>query len=108
MNVLLRLSLFVILLHASSYFNIYRNFDHLPARQITRLGQFLQWREKIFNRATILADNPHPKTKENRRLTQSSFIVFVDMISFSVQLINSHTFCLRNFIENDTTCKNLF
>ena len=45
---------------------------------------------------------------ENRRLAQSSFIVFVDMISFSVQLVNFHTFCLRCFIENDTTCENLF
>ena len=40
--------------------------------------------------------------------TLSSFIVFVDMMSFSVQLINFHTFCLRCFIEDDTNCKNLF
>ena len=44
---------------------------------------------------------------ENRRLAQSSFIVFVDMISFSVQLVNFHTFCLRCFIENDTNRENL-
>ena len=44
---------------------------------------------------------------ENRRLAQSSFIVFVDMISFSVQLVHFHPFCLRCFIENVTTCENL-
>ena len=70
---------------------------HLPARQITRIGQFLQERGKSFNRLPALADNPHPKTNENRRLTQISFIAFVDMISFRVQLINFHTFCLRCF-----------
>ena len=74
---------------------------HLPARQITRIGQFLQEREKNFNRLPALADNLHPKTKENRRLPQSSFVVFVDTISFSVQVLNVHTFCLRCFIEND-------
>ena len=55
-----------------------------------------------------MVDNLHPKNKENRQLTQSSFIVFVDMISFSLQLINFHTFCFQCFIENDSTCKNLF
>ena len=30
------------------------------------------------------------------------------MISFSLQLINFHTFCFQCFIENDSTCKNLF
>ena len=44
---------------------------------------------------------------ENRRLAQSSFVVFVDMISFSVQLVNFHTFRLRCFYGNDTTCENL-
>ena len=42
------------------------------------------------------------------RLAQSSFIVFVDVISLSVQKMNFHTFYLRCFTENDTTCKNLF
>ena len=37
--------------------------------------------------------NLHPKTKENCQLTQSSSIVFVDMISFSMQWINFHTSC---------------
>ena len=81
---------------------------HLPAQQITCIGQFSQLWENNFNRLPALADNLHPKTKENCQLTQSSFIVFVDMISFSVQLINFHTFCLCYFIENDTNCKNLF
>ena len=62
----------------------------------------------FYGRLPALADNPHPKTKENRRFAQSSFIVFVDMISFSVHLMNFHTFCLRCFIENDITCKNVF
>ena len=63
---------------------------------------------KNFNRFwATLADNPHPKIKENCQLTQSSSIAFVDMISLSMQLINFHTSCFQCFIENDTSCKNL-
>ena len=61
-----------------------------------------------FRPITRAADNQHPTTKQNRRLTQSSSIVFVDMRSFSVQWINFHISCFRCFIVNDTTCKNLF
>ena len=43
--------------------------------------------------------NLHPKTKENCQLTQSSSIVFVDMISFSMQWINFHTSCFWCFFE---------
>ena len=81
---------------------------NLLARQISRIGQFLQGREKYFNRLHAHADNPHTKTKEIRQLIQSPSIVFADRISFSVQLINIHTFCLLCFIENDTVCKTLF
>ena len=63
---------------------------------------------KIFHRfRAALADNLHPKIKENCQLTQSSSIAFVDMISLSMQLINFHTSCFQCFIENDTSCKNL-
>ena len=56
--------------------------------------------KKNFNRLPTLADNPAlKKKKENCRLAQGSF---------SVQLINFHTFRLCCFIENDTTWKNLF
>ena len=54
------------------------------------------------NEKKISTDYPHPNTKGNRRLAQIYFIVFVDMISFSVQLIN-FTLCLRWFFENDIT-----
>ena len=54
------------------------------------------------NEKKISTDYPHPNTKESRRLAQIYFIVFVDMISFSVQLIN-FTLCLRWFFENDIT-----
>ena len=86
----------------------YRNFRPLtrtadyPHRSIFAIAR------RSFNRLPAQADNPHPKAKENRRLTQSSSIVFVDMIPLRVQLINFHTFCLRCFIEDDTNCKNLF
>ena len=73
---------------------------HLPTLQITHISQL---REKNFNRLPTLADKPHPKTKENRWLTQ---ICWHEI--FSVQLINFHTFCLCYFVENDTTWKNLF
>ena len=43
--------------------------------------------------------------KQRKPSTHSSFIVFVGMISLSVQLINFHIFCFWCFIENDTTCK---
>ena len=75
----------------------YRNFHTFTQADYP---QFLQWWEKNFNRLPTLVDNPHPKTKENLKLKQS-----FDIISFSVQLIIFHTFCLRFFIENDTTCK---
>ena len=52
---------------------------HLPQQQITRIGQFLQ-------------------------LTQSSSIVFVDMISFSMQWINFHTSCFWCFFEIVKIC----
>ena len=75
----------------------YRNFHTFTQADYP---QFLQWWEKNFNRLPTLVDNPHSKTKENLKLKQS-----FDIISFSVQLIIFHTFCLRFFIENDTTCK---
>ena len=86
----------------------YRNF-----RPITRAADYPHWSifavtRKNFNRLPALADNPHPKAKENRRLLQSSLIVFVDIISYSVQLKKFHTFCPRCFVENDTNCLNLF
>ena len=63
---------------------------------------------KNFNRfRATLADNLHPKIKENCQLTQSSSIAFVDMISLSMQLINFHTSCFQCFIKNDNSCKNL-
>ena len=48
----------------------------ISSRQVMRTKKK---QEKNFNRLSTLADNLHPKTKENRQLTQSSFIVFVDM-----------------------------
>ena len=48
--------------------------------------------------------NLHPKTKENCQLTQSSSIVFVDMISFSMQWINFHTSCFWCFFEIVKIC----
>ena len=70
----------------------YRNFRPLtrtadyPHRSIFAIAR------RSFNRLPAQADNPHPKAKENRRLKQSSSIVFVDMIDLRVQLINFHTF----------------
>ena len=86
----------------------YRNF-----RPITCAADYPHWSifavtRKNFNSLPALADNPHPKAKENLRLLQSSLIVFVDIISFSVQVKKFHTFCLRCFVENDTNCLNLF
>ena len=86
----------------------YRNF-----RPITRAADYPHWSIFVETRKKISTDYLHwqitrTQKKENRWLTQSSFIVLVDMLSFSVQLINFHTFCLRCFIENDTNCKNLF
>ena len=86
----------------------YRNF-----RPITRAADYPHWSIFVVTRKKISTDYLHwqitrTQKKENRWLTQSSFIVLVDMLSFSVQLINFHTFCLRCFIENDTNCKNLF
>ena len=48
--------------------------------------------------------NLHPKTKENCQLTQSSSIVFVDMISLSMQWINFHASCFWCFFEIVKIC----
>ena len=70
----------------------YRNF-----RPITRAADYPHWSIFVITREKISTDYPHwqitrTQKKENRWLTQSSFIVLVDMLSFSVQLLNFHTF----------------
>ena len=85
--------------------NNYRNF-----RPIIRAADYSHRSILGSNEKKISTDYPHwqiPRTqkqKKNRRLVQSSFSVFFDMLSFSVQLINFHTFCLRCFTENGTNC----
>ena len=88
--------------------NNYRNF-----RPITRAAEYSHRSILGSNEKKISTDYLHwqiPRTqkqKKNRRLVQISFSVFFDMLSFSVQLINFHTFCLRCFTENGTNCINL-
>ena len=53
---------------------------------------------KNFNRFwAALADNPHPKIKENCQLTQSSSIAFVDIISLSIKINKFSHFLLSMF-----------
>ena len=88
---------------------IFRNF-----RPFTRAADYPHWSifvrtRRKFQQSTSTGRYPAPKNKR-KSSTHTNFPNFfvVDMISFYVQLINLHTFCLRCFIENDTTYKNMF
>ena len=64
--------------------NVFRNFRPFTRAADNPHQSIFAIMRKNFNRLPALADNPHSKTKKSRRLSQSVFIVLVDLLSFSV------------------------